>query len=163
MHIGFTGPRKGMTTAQQEAFGALLAGLPAGGWFHHGDCVGADAQAHAQALEAGFRVHIHPPDRDDFRAFCTQATTTSDPRPFLKRNQDIVKACDLLVATPPGFEEQLRSGIWSTVRRARRQNNPHLIIWPDGSLSAGFPDEPQQLTLPQLDPRLIERLTNHGP
>lgn len=48
MRIGFTGTREGMAPAQQGAVFAVLTRLRAEGaeWLHHGDCVGADTEAH---------------------------------------------------------------------------------------------------------------------
>jgi hypothetical protein len=96
--------------------------------FRHGDCVGADAQAHAMAKADGFRVVIHPPSDDSKRAFC-QGDAVLAPPPYLVRNRRIVDASGVLVATPQG-DEELRSGTWSTVRYARKIRRAIKIIAP---------------------------------
>jgi len=52
----------------------------------------------------------------------------------LERNSDIVADSDLLLATPRFYEEELRSGTWATVRRARKANKPLIIVWPNGKV-----------------------------
>jgi len=50
LHIGFTGARQGMTEGQKSALRDLLASH-SGVVLHHGDAVGADAEAHDIAVE----------------------------------------------------------------------------------------------------------------
>jgi hypothetical protein len=45
---------------------------------------------------------------------------------------DIVVESELLIATPKEVKEQLRSGTWATVRRARKVGIPIILITPDG-------------------------------
>jgi len=99
--------------------------------FHHGDCIGADAEAHH--IVRTFFPHVkiigHPPVNESKRAFCT----FDEVRPadeYLVRNRAIVMCSDLLVATPGEAEEQLRSGTWSTVRYARHCEIPVKILVP---------------------------------
>jgi hypothetical protein len=91
--IGFTGTQEGMSEKQRSSLRQVLAGFFADGArvFRHGDCVGADAQAHAIAKATGFRVVIHPPSDDSKRAFC-QGDAVLTPRPYLVRNRHIVDA-----------------------------------------------------------------------
>jgi predicted Rossmann fold nucleotide-binding protein DprA/Smf involved in DNA uptake len=56
------------------------------------------------------------------------------PRPYLVRNRDIVDVCNLLLATPGGTVEQLRSGTWATIRYARRIGRPVWIVFPNGEV-----------------------------
>jgi hypothetical protein len=118
--IGFTGTQEGMSEKQRSSLRQVLASFFADGArvFRHGDCVGADAQAHAKAKAAGFRVVIHPPSDDSKRAFC-QGDAVLTPRPYLVRNRHIVDASSVLIATPKG-DDELRSGTWSTIRYARK-------------------------------------------
>jgi hypothetical protein len=132
-HIGFTGTRQGMTRAQHYTLRDLLASFP-GAILLHGDCIGADAEAHDISLELGYDVVIHPARIEDFRAFKI-AEDTRRPAPALTRNKHIVRETELLIAAPAEAIEQLRSGTWSTVRFARRVGRPVRIILPDGSTS----------------------------
>lgn len=140
--VGFTGTVKGMTPAQEQSVRGLFVQM---GWkvLHHGDCVGADAQAHDIARSLGMTVHLHPPDDPKARAF-KQADRSAPEKPYLDRNDDIVKGGQVLVATPRGTKEVLRSGTWSTIRRARKAGRDVFIVWPDGSVKHNFsPDQPR--------------------
>lgn len=136
--IGFTGSQRGMTREQRLTFRRHLGRLPHIETFHHGDCIGADAQAHDVADERGIMTIAHPPTVATKRAFKT-ASVTRKPRPYIERNRRIVDESDEIIATPAEFEEQLRSGTWSTVRYARRTGKPVTIIFPDGSTSRTTP------------------------
>ena len=63
MRIGFIGTRQGMTERKKIAVRDLLASY-AGAILHHGDAVGADAEAHDIALAVGCAIVIHPPAID---------------------------------------------------------------------------------------------------
>jgi len=131
MIVGFTGTRDGLTLLQK----ARLSNLFAEGKiieFHHGDCVGADAEAHklVRKYAPQCKVVIHPPSDEKLRMFCP-GDITLDPLPYLDRNRAIVDACAGLVACPRSREEELRSGTWSTVRYAREKNKLVRMIWPD--------------------------------
>src|SRR5688500_2429232 len=63
----------------------------------HGDCVGADARMHELALSLGIAVRIHPPEIETKRAFCKGALIMEQPWPYLVRNHNIVKDCDILL------------------------------------------------------------------
>lgn len=131
MRIGFTGTQRGMTAKQKTKVRDLFIMLDASE-FHHGDCIGADADAHE--IFRGCRkqkVILHPPTNQSKRAFC-KADVTLMAYPYLFRNQEIVINSDVLIATPGEVEEQMRSGTWSTVRFARKQKRPIYIVFPDG-------------------------------
>jgi hypothetical protein len=129
--VGFTGTQAGMTPQQRARLGQLLQGRQVE--FHHGDCIGADAEAHEVALAFGARIVIHPPTNEAKRAFCWRADQVLDPKPYLMRNRAIVRATGRLIAAPKEMSEQLRSGTWMTTRFARNLGRPIWILWPDGT------------------------------
>jgi hypothetical protein len=137
MKIGFTGTAKGMTDKQIRILqNQLLIFKPKE--FHHGDCVGADADAHRIALALNILVVVHPPIDDKQRAFCGARgkrgpkVSFTELKPYLERNHDIVDACDVLIATPAQRNEVLRSGTWATIRYARKKGKEVIIINPEG-------------------------------
>ena len=130
--VGFTGTQKGMTSAQIRTLRELLRGVAL---LHHGDCIGADAHAHTEAVRQQIPVVIHPPTDPTKRAFCEGARIVKDPEPYLIRNHRIVDASDKVIAAPGSFREGWRSGTWATVRYARKVNKQVTIIWPDGTVA----------------------------
>lgn len=131
--VGFTGTRSGMTALQSATVDGMLEGLRPRE-FHHGDCVGADAQAHELARAARLRIIIHPPEYGRFRAWCLGAASVLDVKPFMARNEDIVAACEILIAAPAQANEVIRSGTWATVRRAMKARKPVCLVQPDGGI-----------------------------
>jgi hypothetical protein len=134
-HVGFTGTQTGLTTEQRARLYDSLLGLKTfyGGiiYMHHGDCVGADVQAHTIADRLDFHIVLHPPTSNAKRAFSV-CDEVRKPWPYLRRNRDIVAESDLVVACPKTSTEELRSGTWMTIREARRKHKPLVIIYPDG-------------------------------
>ena len=76
----------------------MLSGCK-GAALHHGDCVGADAQAHEVACSLGRDVTIHPPVNGAHRAWKASHDIRT-PRPYLSRCKDIVRETDMLIAAP---------------------------------------------------------------
>ena len=109
---------------------------------HHGDCVGADLQAHLLAYSHGWQVEIHPgadaEGASPKRAFSENkefrhVRAIHVPAPYMERNMDIVVSSILLLSCPGGPEKQ-RSGTWSTVRAAERMARMAVIFMPDGEI-----------------------------
>jgi hypothetical protein len=124
--IGFTGTREGMSQAQKDALHLALVGATE---FHHGDCIGADAEADVIARCVGVHVVIHPPSDPKLRAFCYQpgdGIWATDS--YLNRDWDIVRVTDCLIAAPLTESETPRSGTWATVRMAREADRPIAIL-----------------------------------
>lgn len=104
--------------------------------FHHGDCIGADAQAHWNALVVPVFIIIHPPIDSKKRAFCFNKTSypdclivrQRDPKPYLDRNHDIVDESDFLIVAPKTDQEETRSGTWATYRYAKKVGKPFLLL-----------------------------------
>ena len=131
MKVGFTGTQQGMTLAQNMAFRHLISGCH--GDFHHGDCVGADAEAHDLARLCWFKIIIHPPTNSSKRAW-KEGDETRPCSPYLVRNKHIVDESEWLIATPKEDTNQLRSGTWSTVRYAMKKKRDVTIILASGVL-----------------------------
>lgn len=130
MKIGFTGTQKGMSPGQINGLMQLLDDLDASE-LHHGDCIGADAEADRVARAMDVKIVIHPPEKGRKRAYCFKPGDVElDRREYLQRNHDIVDATDVMIATPAEDQEQMRSGTWATVRYARRVGKKVIVIVP---------------------------------
>ena len=150
MRIGFTGTSRGMSGFQKTRLAQELSAVPTGTRpeFHHGDCVGSDAEAAAIARDLGYRIVGHPPVNALARAFFP-SDEEWEPQPYLVRDHDIVDVTDRLIAAPRRDLEVLRSGTWATIRYARKINRPltllsrgrsmktSLYICADGTLTYG--------------------------
>ena len=91
-------------------------------------------------LDGFIGAHVCPCNIEDKRAHVSHSVlTTKRIKPPLDRNRDIVDACDVLIATPKDFVEELRSGTWATVRYARKQRKPLVIVWPNGETTTEAP------------------------
>jgi hypothetical protein len=136
--IGFTGTQDGMMREQVQKLSELLMQMKREGAtaFHHGDCVGADAEAHNIAKRYSFHIVGHPPVNPKKRAFM-DVDESRPPQDYLVRNNNIVVSTDVLIACPKGMVEELRSGTWATLRRARDSLRPYCIIYPDGTTQVG--------------------------
>jgi hypothetical protein len=144
MVAGFTGTKRGMAQRQRATYRYLLRELNVR-VLHHGDCIGADAEADKDARRHGAQIVIHPPSDPKLRAFCDWSLPheARPPRPYLERNKDIVaEAVDGLLAAPRQMVEpaNLRGeGTWTTVGYARRAGRRTWIIWPDGTFREELP------------------------
>jgi len=135
--VGFTGTQEGMTSqqiAKVREFMISLNPIKA----HHGDCIGADAQFHSICRDLMIYIVGHPGmDAKGYsrkRAF-GKCDEINPVLPYLERNQNIVNECTILIAAPEGYLEEVRSGTWSTVRKARKANRALFIVFPDGTIS----------------------------
>lgn len=133
--VGFTGTRNGMTEQQKTAVRSLIRLEVVSGEVHHGDCIGADEDFHNICYSENIPIFIHPPINESKRAFCEDAIEVYPAKEYLERNYDIVDCSEVLIATPIGYVEELRSGTWATIRYAREQSKPVYVVFPDGSLS----------------------------
>jgi hypothetical protein len=140
MKVGFTGTQKGMTTAQKEKLIWILRGdvTRKPSLFIHGGCVGADNEADVIAAELGIERLVFPSNLvhksvsvEVLRA--RGPVFIAEPQPPLKRNIEIVKHCEWLIACPAEMVEIMRSGTWMTVRQAAKQKRNHHVIGRDGN------------------------------
>lgn len=138
MKLGFTGTREDITCEQHKT---LCEWIKSHAHeiteFHHGCCIGADSEAAVVVQSwAKAAIHAHPSTLRSLTGNVALqfADVVHDRKPPLERNQDIVDACDMLIATPKTDHEELKSGTWATVRRARKAGKPVVIIRPDGAV-----------------------------
>ena len=131
LHIGFTGTRQEVSSSQLIRLSTVMESFDVSHydnvWFHHGDCVGADATAHEIARDLGWKIHSHPCNLGKYRANC-ECDVLDLIKPPLVRNAVIVDMCDILIACPKENLEQRRSGTWATIRYARNDNKIVLRI-----------------------------------
>lgn len=152
-HLGFTGTQNGLSPDQAEALtGMFKRILTEQGQvaFHHGDCIGADVQAHALFHDLArvwggnsCGIHIHPPDNPDKRAYADKhrggayshlPMLIHPELPYMVRNEQIVLQSHLVIATPKTSTHATRSGTWSTARRARTAGTRVDVIYPNGAI-----------------------------
>ena len=136
MKVGFTGTREGMTRNQRLALHKALDELTMGFLtieeFHHGDCVGADEQADEIAWSYTDKIVIHPPIKDDLRAYCIHevgGVEILEPKEYLERDRAIVDACDILIAAPKSKKRE-KSGTWYTINYAKKQGKKVIGLEP---------------------------------
>jgi hypothetical protein len=131
MIVGFTGTRHGMTERQASKFKEIICSMNTYE-FHHGDCVGSDAEAH-NIVRGISDIIIHPPIDPKYRAFCKGAFLVHPEREYKKRNCDIIDDSELIIVTPHKEYEELRSGTWHAIRYAKKIGKHIIIIWPNGN------------------------------
>jgi len=117
-----------MTEGQKAHFARKVVEL-APTEFHHGDCVGADADAHriVRSVLPECRIIGHPPSNPSNRAFCEFDEVWAE-KDYSVRNRDIVDATDELWAAPKRNVIEARSGTWSTYRYAGSIGRPRTVI-----------------------------------
>jgi hypothetical protein len=134
LHVGFSGPRSGLSINQIPSLANIFSVFgDRYVVFHHGDATGADSQACKLAVDFGFILHSHPSEIERYRAYFP-SDVVEEPLPPLVRNNVIVRAVRLLVACPDTFHEVRRSGTWTTIRLARSVKRSRLLVWPDGKV-----------------------------
>lgn len=134
MIVGFTGTREGMSDKQKETLAWLFDSIYVDE-FHHGDCIGADKDAHIIVCDSGSsaKIVIHPPINTSKRAYCISIgegyhnMEELSPYEYLERNKHIVDASQLLIVAPENYIESTRSGTWSTYRYGKGKI-PTMII-----------------------------------
>jgi hypothetical protein len=128
MTIGFTGSREGMSNKQKEQFVLLLQDMGMTE-FHHGDCEGADAEAHDIVREffPDVRIVVHPPFKSSKRAY-KNGDEIREPDDYLPRDERIVNETMFLFGAPKSNIELKRSGTWYTIRYARRKDKQHTVL-----------------------------------
>lgn len=134
--IGFTGTRYGMSRIQRDVVGDILCELRLKlkcEEFHHGCCVGADSESAALARDLGYILVGHPASGTGSLRAMFRSDKEYRPLSPLRRNKIIVESVMLMIAAPFSTEAGQRGGTWYTVRYARKQEKPLMIVYRDGS------------------------------
>lgn len=128
MNLGFTGTQSGMTANQLIELVDFITNNTIT-HAYHGDCIGADSEFHTLLREysPSTIITIFPPSNNSKRAY-NKADILMPEDTYMKRNQSIVNACDILIAGIPTTHELRRSGTWSTVRKARKADKDILLL-----------------------------------
>ena len=141
--VGYSGSRDGMTKPQMRAVHGYLAyELTVHDFdgavieFHHGDCLGGDAEAHVIATVLGCRTVAHPPVNSRLRAYC-KADEIREPKPYLTRDWDIAEETGELLAAPKTAVPRQGSGTWATVGYGVEMGRPVTVFLPDGTAVPG--------------------------
>jgi hypothetical protein len=128
MKIGFTGTRNGMSQSQKEHF-VLKCDELGITEFHHGDCEGADAEAHDIVREffPHVWIEVYPPKSTYLQAY-RKGDKHHAPEEYLTRDHNIVNNTEYLIGAPKSDVEERRSGSWATIRYARKISRPHMVL-----------------------------------
>lgn len=107
--------------------------------FNTGGADGIDTEAAKLAWQLFDRVNVvhrlFYPEGKYWNKETLNYTNVHIPVPggYLKRDDALAEACDILLAFPRNGFEIMRSGTWATVRRARKANRI-IVFYPlDGS------------------------------
>lgn len=140
LQLGFTGSRHGMNDFQKAFFEEFVRDKC--GTFNHGDCIGADAEAHdiIRKYRDHWRVVVHPPANEENRAWKLGDLVLS-PLPYYGRNKCIVRDSQVLLAFPNGPEPKgkRKGGTWHTINICREvieagaPKQCHIIL-PNGAI-----------------------------
>lgn len=136
MSIGFSGTREGMSGNQRDKFVEwILENIEDIDEFHHGCCVGADANAHqivrdmCIATNNKVVIHGHPTFGlgHPMRAEKLDLDVVHPTQEPMTRNDAIIAASEIMLFTPK-FPETRRSGTWATFRHARKLKKPVVMF-----------------------------------
>ena len=139
MILSFSGTRDGMTYKQIETVKKLLSELEPTQVIH-GDAIGADEQfhqlveTHRKIFNLSITIKIYPSDRENQRAYCDGDQIMPQMSP-LDRNTLIAKEGDKLLACPKEMNMALRSGTWTTIRRAKSYGKIVYVVLPNGAVT----------------------------
>ncbi|MFP5263716.1 MAG: hypothetical protein ACLGJB_17690 [Blastocatellia bacterium] len=130
MSLGFIGTPDGMTDHQKDSLRKLIR-KHKGTEFHHCDGIGADAEAHVIHREfQGSRIVVHVSENKETRALCDGDEIRESKDRYRYSWQNMVDACDLLIAAPNTKEKKGNSMSWTTVSYARQRGVPVIILEP---------------------------------
>ena len=116
--FGFTGTQHGMTDAQKATLRDFLAA--GSGEFHHGDCIGADSEAHDIADECGYSIVSAPADKSGKAGLARRAKSYDEAGEAICRPQQGYRA---------GYH-RAHCGPCGAHRAATGRNVVNYPLWP---------------------------------
>jgi len=135
--VGFTGTRKGLSTAQKASLLNVLKFLRPR-VVHHGGAEGADTEFHKMVLSLGVKIVIHPSTLAEYEWENDDKVSVQESLPPLLRNRQMVDAVDVLIACPFQDYEVLRSGTCATIRYARKRRKIIIFVTRAGRVVYGM-------------------------
>lgn len=132
MKIGITGTQTPGPNAREIIIRAFGQYTPEDHMLIDGLCVGMDELVAVTLVPFGFTVHgACPANRYKVSQRAIELCTSIEYMPmftsYMQRNDRIVELSDILIAFPKAETEELRSGTWATIRRARKKGIPVFI------------------------------------
>lgn len=145
-YLGFSGSRHGITDIQRDKLSQHVDHLT----HHfdgvgevigrHGNCIEGDEEFDAICVAQGVATECLPSNWESTQSKKTAAKVLGTPPwpPPFKRNSNIIKIIDELVACPRGsVEEDNSRGTWDAVAKARERGLKVTVILPDGTITDG--------------------------
>lgn len=132
--MGVTSSCLGLTKLQEQWIANFLNENTAY-VLHHGDCVGGDDEVAHLFAEYGTYIIAHPGNSMTHRAYSTANDLILPSMDNLRRNRVIVTHSEFMLALPGTAFEIMRSGTWHTIRYAKNQKVPLVVIKPNGQVS----------------------------
>lgn len=137
MILGVTGSRFGWKP-QQSNWVPSIFDLWTITEMHHGDCVGVDAEMHHQCKIRNIPIVIHPPQKEELRAFCEGYKLMLVAKSHFARNRDIVDFSELILAIPSHMNRK-SGGTWYTANYAINKEKRLIILLPTGAVETYGP------------------------
>lgn len=132
--IGTTGTRDGLSKEQKE-WVEDFSDKNQINVLHHGDCIGSDDEVATALSFGGTYIIAHPGSGvAAMRVNCVVNDLVLPAKLYVTRNQDIVRASELLLGFPKAEDEIIRSGTWATTRYARTLHIPIYVVTPSGKV-----------------------------
>lgn len=133
MRVGFTGPRYPSEHIGDRISAALKSLNKYEDELIVGGCTGVDELVARFGTSLGFRVHVVlPANRSRIDAqwmfYCTSHEEMPQGTTYMQRNDRLVELSDQYIGFPDTPEEELYSGTWATIRRARKKGIHVTII-----------------------------------
>lgn len=135
-HIAFTSWRYGPTSGQKDGLRRLVGLFPPDTIYMHGGCIGGDTFFHGLVMEYALRpskqvqVYLALVDKKWQGELREPYALMRPTLPPLERDRLMVERASLLIACPQQLAEQRRGGTWATIRYARKEGCPVIIIDP---------------------------------